>query len=157
VQSVALKDIELSSFYCDFGKTHSYHYSALSSPKKGNFVHYDTTTKKISPVSKIELQSYLKRLKQDLDIVKRDSSQKEKIFYQYTKNYREHEDPLSVFFNNYLFSRNEQVKMHLEIQKHPYKIFEKSVGERLLMDGTIISREEWGADENYSKREVYMK
>lgn len=35
--------------------------------------------------------------------------------------------------------------------------YENTIWERLLMDGRIISREEWWADESLTTREVYMK
>ncbi len=155
--NIKIKEIEVSSFYCDFWKTKTLNFVENKSAKNGNFIKYDKKTKTISNIPKKELENYLKRLKTDLKISKEDEELKDKIFEEYTKNYRYYSDKLPQFFKKYIFSKKELVKITIEISKNPYKKFEKTYWTKLLMNGKIISREEWGADENFSKREIYMK
>lgn len=157
VQNIKNLETQVSSFYCDFWLVKTKNILKNEWAKKWTFAYYDTTTKTLSPLSKEAQVEYLRRLKTDLDNVKKDEEIKSQIFDKYTNNYRDHEDILSQFFQNYIFSKAEKARIFAAIQNHPYKIFEKSVWERLLMEGKIISREERGADESFSKKEVYMK
>jgi len=157
INNVKLKEIEVSSFYCDFWKPQNLVVLWNNNAKINSFIKYDKKIKTISKLSKKELEDYLKRLKNDLEIAKNDEELKNKIFKEYTKNYRYYENKLSQFFKKYIFSKRELVKISLEISNNPYKYFEKTYWTRLLMNWKIISREEWGANENYSKREIYMK
>gem|GEM_PF-5768779 len=91
------------------------------------FAFYDLSTKTLLPLSKEQQLEYLRRLKTDLDNVKNDEEIKSQIFDKYTNNYRDHEDTLSQFFKNYIFSKSEKARIFVAIQNHPYKIFEKSV------------------------------
>lgn len=155
--NIKLKEIEVSSFYCDFWKPQNLVILWNENVSVESFVKYNKTTKIVSKPSKKELQDYIKRLTKDLEIAKSDDELKNKIFEKYTKDYRYYENKISVFLKKYIFSKKELVKISVEISKNPYKFFEKTYSERLLMNGRIISREEWGADESFSKREVYMK
>ncbi len=157
VQSIKNTQAELSSFYCDFWTIKTKVVLKRDGVKNGMFAFYDLPTKTLLPLSKEQQLEYIRRLKTDLDNVKNDEEIKSQIFEKYTKNYRNYEDILSQFFKNYIFSKAEKIRISMAIQNHPYKIFEKSVWKRLLMDGTIISREEWWADESFSKKEIYMK
>ncbi|MBW7954976.1 N-acetylmuramoyl-L-alanine amidase [Candidatus Gracilibacteria bacterium] len=156
VNEINYKKASLSSFYCDFGRVKEYQVK-INNSKKGNFVFYDQKNKTLNPISKTDLLSYVKRLKIDLENIKDDEITKDKIGSEYIKNYRDHLDVLSNFYKNSIFSKKELVKIIIEINKEPYKIFEKTFGDRLLMNGEIISREEWGADESFSNPEIYMK
>lgn len=157
VQSLKNSETQLSSFYCDFWKIQEKTILENQGGKKGTFAFYDNNIKTLSSLSKEQQLEYLRRLKTDLDNVKNDEEVKSQIFEKYTKNYRDHEDILSQFFKNYIFSKAEKARIFAEIQNQPYKKFQQTVWERLLMDWEIISREEWWADESFSKQEVYMK
>lgn len=157
VQSIKNREAQISSLYCDFWLIKEVEFFKNEGGKKGKFAFYDRNTKTLTSLSKEEQIEYLRRLKTDLDNIKIDKEVKSQIFEKYTTNYRDYEDVLSQFFQNYIFSKAEKARIFVAIQNHPYKIFEKSVWERLLMDGEIISREEWWADESFSKKEVYMK
>lgn len=148
---------QLSSFYCDFWSIKNSVVLKREGVKAGNFATYDTATKTLLPLSREEQIEYLRRLQTDLDNVKNDTDLQSQLFEQYTKNYRDYENPFSQFLKKYIFSKQEQVRISIAIQNHPYKKFEKTLWERLLMNGEIISREEWGADESFSKKEIYMK
>lgn len=156
LEAVRLKEVDVKSFYCDFSKKKTL--SAFYNPqlKPGMYISYDTITKKIIPLSSQEKAEYLARLKTDLDNIKNDSDTKSKMFEAYTVWYRDYENSYSQMFKKYVFSKKEQVQIALEIEKQPFRIFQKTIWERLLMNGRVISREEWGADENYSKKEVYL-
>lgn len=157
VNNIKLKEVEVSSFYCDFWKPLNLVILWNENVSSGSFVKYDKTTKIVSKPSKNELLDYIKRLRNDLEMAKNDTKLKDKIFQNYTKNYRYYENKTSIFFKKYIFSKKELVNISIEISKTPYKFFEKTYWTRLLMNGRVISREDWWADENFSKREIYMK
>lgn len=157
VQSIEKTKMKFSSFYCDFWAVQEGLVFKRDGVKWGMFASYNRTQKILTSLSKEEQIEYLRRLKTDLENIKNDEKTKSNIFEKYTKNYRNYEDTLSVFFKKYIFSKYELVAISVAIQNHPYKKFEKSLWERLLMNGEIISREEWWADESFSKKEVYMK
>lgn len=157
VQDVTLKQATLGSLYCSFWRLQTYELVGNKSLKKNIFVKYDQKTKTLSSLSSNELGTYFKRLKQNLKIVKNDTELKNVMRQDFIDFYRDHEDALSVAYKKMVFSSKEMVDIFKEVQKTPYRFFQKTLWERLLMNGEIISREEWGADENYSKREVYMK
>lgn len=155
--NIKIKEIEISSFYCDFWKTKTFNFVENKGGKNWNFIKYDKKTKTISSITRNELVDYIRRLKIDLDDVKNDEETKKDIFNAYTKDYRHYKEKLPQFFKKYIFTKKQLLQIYIEIEKQPYRIFEKTFWERLLMNWKIISREEWWADENYSKSEIYMK
>lgn len=157
VNELKLKQVDLSSFYCDFWKNNEYFYSNNNWVKVWDFIKYDKETKSLLIIDNSQKINYLKRLKVDLENVKNDVKTKETIKDLYIKNYRDYENKLSQLFKKYIFSKSEIIYIKSQIEKQPYKIFENTYSQRLLMNWRIISREEWWADETYSKRDVYMK
>lgn len=157
VNKIDKKQIEVSSFYCDFWKTIFIENNNKIQKNIWLIIKYDYKTKTISKPNTKEIKEYINIFKEDLKNTKKSSLLKSKIYTSYIINYRDYENNLSNFLKSNIFSKEESNFINNEIEKQPYKIFENTYWKRLLMNWKIISRENWGAQENYAHKEVYEK
>lgn len=155
--SLSWKQAELSNFYCDFWKTIPYDLSISSSNKIWTFVSYDRENKVISSVSKVDLLKYASDLKSDFREISNNQEVKNNIIDSYLSDFFVYENDFFKLVKGQIFTKNEQKVIEFKLEKTPLKVFQNTYWQRLLMDWKIISREEWWADESYSKKEVYMK
>lgn len=147
----------VSSLYCDFWREIEMTVSPQTKVKQWIFVSYDVEHNILSPMENQDIKQYVIRLKTDLSIIKKDDVIKKKMFDEFTINFRDHTNIFSQFYTQYIFTKKEQLELKAMTAKQPYKIFENTAWKRLLMNGEIISREEWGANESLTTKEVYMK
>ena len=157
VNYIKLKQINVSSLYCDFWKNISFDILNWNKKNIWKIIYFDKKTKFISKPTLKQKNDYIKRLKVDLKLIKNDSKTKNKMYNLYIKDFRDYENNLSNFLKPGIFSKDEIKLINSEIEKSPYKVFQNTYSEKLLMDGKIISREEWWADETYAHKEVYEK
>jgi len=59
------------------------------------------------------------------------------------KNHISYKNKLSLILKNILFSSVQKNYIIQEIERKTFELFDTTYGERLLMNGKIISREEW--------------
>lgn len=155
--NISWKTATFSNFYCEYGKNIQYQ---LSKPYKVNtstFIEYDKDLKSIKYPSKQDILSYVADLKIEINDFKNSSSDKESLIDSYLESFQDYENDFFEFIKNQIFTNKEKIIINERLEKMPLKIFQNTYWERLLMNWKIISREEWWADENYSKKEIYMK
>lgn len=154
VEQVSSSKIEIASLYCNFWEPKiekKWNLNVI----KWDFVKYEDDT--LVKVSTQELKAFAQTLGKDIKKLRSDDALKGSILNEFIKNHSKHKNKLSLVLKNIIFTQTQKDYIEQEIQRDAFQLFEKTYGERLLMDGQIISREEWGADESYSNPEVYMR
>lgn len=151
------KEIKLSNFTCEYWKSLDYKLGDFTSLKSWNIVTYDKDKKTIKLSSKLEILNYTRVLKKDILAISKDEEIKEKIIESYLSDFTEYDNNFFKLLKSQIFSKEELENIEKRLEKMPLKIFQNTYWQRLLMNWRVISREEWWADESYSKKEVYMK
>lgn len=157
LKSINLNEAELVNFYCDYGKNIDYEVKKNFSLNVWNFVIYNKNTKELRNANIPDIKLFILDLKLTLNKFKKDSTLKENLISSYINDYKNYDNELFKFFEKYIFNENELKDIDKRLQNTPLKIFENTYSQRLLMNWRIISREEWWANEEYSKKEIYMK
>jgi len=145
VESVSNESVKLASFFCEYGKTQTYELPAPPNGEIGLVVQFNRETKEFIPLSTPQKRNYILRLNSALRWVKEDPNLKNMLRNLYIHKASLYANRLVTFAKMNIFSKEEREKMENDQDSLPLQDFEKNYGKRLLMNGTIISREEWGA------------
>ncbi len=151
-------EVNISSIFCYHGASKTiWEYSG--NLKNQKIIYYDTDINSIETLKKDEAISFLKKLKQELLFLKRSNTSKRKYLEAYIAKPEDFKNLAFQLITEFVLDNNEKkiVQNALKLSYIDKKLYEKTYGQRLLMWGEIISREEWGADENIAKREVFME
>lgn len=154
VENITENELTVSSFYCHFWQNKKYKLPHNFEVKTGNFFFYDGND--FSQPTREDLQNFIIKLKKDFKRLQHDHQMKHLMIHQFILHAENHENIISEILKKQILTSLQREYIQQEIQRKTWELFEKTYGERLLMDGRIISREQWWADESYSKKEMYL-
>lgn len=157
VESVTPGKIGLSNIFCNSGKTQNFDVHSGTLPKNAKITAFDTTTHEVSTPSKTQKFLFGKELQTRLLELKKSVSSRQEFLITIVKEPENFDSIVFELLKQFVFTLGEQkVIEHAKALSHIDKnLYESTYSQRLLMNGEIISREEWGADENISKKSVY--
>jgi len=149
--------LTLSNMYCNFGIP--FQKTVQRIPKKltpNTLVLY---SEDLNAVQSFDVQNealFVRVLQKLLTPIMQNDDFRNELQKNYINNFLDYQYPYAQIVKKLVFSPEEQAEIQKGIDEHPYQFFVQTHGQRLLMDGKIISREQWWADETYAHRSVYM-
>ena len=157
VESFSQNSVKFSSIFCESGKLQTLNGYSGSLASNTNVALIDTSEMTVTPANKSQLREFAKNLKEELLYMKKTYSSRGNILWEFIKNPQEFDSIAFQILEQFVFTPEEKkvIQNARNLSHIDKEMYENTYWERLLMWGKIISREEWGADENISKKSVY--
>lgn len=153
----AEKSVFVSNILCEYGKTQVIQNSTGTFPKKWGLVYYDGERNNFTQPKKSDIKTFILTLQNTLKNLKKNYSLRESFLLEFIKNPQNFQNIAFQMLEQFVFSSYDK-KIIQNVRDLSYidrELFENTFWDRLLMWGKIISREEWWADENIAKPEVF--
>gem|GEM_PF-2504619 len=136
--------LTLSNMYCNFGIP--FQKTVQRIPKKltpNTLVLY---SEDLNAVQSFDVQNealFVRVLQKLLTPIMQNDDFRNELQKNYINNFLDYQYPYAQIVKKLVFSPEEQAEIQKGIDEHPYQFFVQTHGQRLLMDGKIISREQW--------------
>jgi len=150
------RSVTHSNIYCDFGVPKTQAVKSTKGVLPGYFAVYHAPSKSFQSLPLENTAIFSAFIKNLLAPIRTDEDFRQELKQEYIDNFLAHEHAYADIVKKLVFSEKDLAEIETGISEHPYQFFKATLGERLLMDGKIISREEWWADETYAHQSVYL-